>query len=73
MLRPAYEAVSFARIPIRNGKRYLDMRCRAGMAAQLAASRGAQASGVDVAEGMRALADQGQGYLRTKTEAWGGQ
>jgi SAM-dependent methyltransferase len=53
--RPVYEAV-FDHVDLKPGLRYLDVGCGAGLAAQLAAARGAQVSGLDAAENMLAIA-----------------
>jgi ubiquinone/menaquinone biosynthesis C-methylase UbiE len=53
--RPVYEAV-FDFVDLKPGARYLDVGCGAGLAAQLAAARGAQVSGLDAAENMLAIA-----------------
>jgi len=53
--RPVTEAV-LARCAIGPGSAYLDAGCGAGLAAQLAAERGAHVSGLDAAEGMLAIA-----------------
>jgi len=50
-----YEAV-FDRTGMGAGVRYLDVGCGSGMAAQLAAERGAQVSGIDAAEPLLAIA-----------------
>jgi len=55
--RPAYEAV-FARVGLKAGMAYLDVGCGAGLAANIAASRGVRVSGVDAAEGLLAIARQ---------------
>jgi SAM-dependent methyltransferase len=47
--RPVYEAV-FERTAVRPGTEYLDVGCGSGMAAQIAAGRGAKVSGIDAAE-----------------------
>jgi ubiquinone/menaquinone biosynthesis C-methylase UbiE len=57
MLRPVYEAV-FDRIRVGSGARCLDAGCGAGMAAQIAAMRGAQVSGIDAAEALLDVARQ---------------
>ena len=46
--RPVYEAV-FARFGVNSQTNYCDIGCGAGMAAQIAASRGAAVSGIDAA------------------------
>jgi len=53
--RPVYEAV-FEHVDLKRGARYLDVGCGAGLAAQLAAARGAKVSGLDAAESMLAIA-----------------
>lgn len=53
--RPVYEAV-FNRLEIKPGASYLDVGCGAGMAAQIAASRGARVSGLDAAENLLQIA-----------------
>lgn len=53
--RPGYEAV-FAHCGVGTGTRYLDAGCGAGMAAQIAASRGAAVSGFDAADPLLAIA-----------------
>jgi SAM-dependent methyltransferase len=53
--RPVYQAV-LERTCVRSGTRYLDAGCGAGMAAQMAAARGAQVSGIDAAEALLAIA-----------------
>jgi SAM-dependent methyltransferase len=57
MVRPVYEAV-LERTGVTSGTRYLDVGCGAGMAAQLAAARGAQVSGIDAAEALLEIARQ---------------
>jgi SAM-dependent methyltransferase len=47
-VRPVYEAV-LARTHVKSGTRFLDVGCGAGMAAQIAAGRGAEVSGIDAA------------------------
>lgn len=54
-VRPVYEAV-FERADVETGTRYLDVGCGAGMAAQIAASRGADVSGIDAADALLAIA-----------------
>ncbi len=54
-VRPVYEAV-LARTGVSAGSAFLDVGCGAGMAAQLAAERGAAVSGVDAAETMLDIA-----------------
>jgi SAM-dependent methyltransferase len=55
MCRPAYLAV-FDRVALRTGMAYFDAGCGAGMAAQIAAQRGARVSGLDAAEKLLAIA-----------------
>jgi SAM-dependent methyltransferase len=55
VVRPVYEAV-FERTRVGVGVRYLDVGCGSGMAARLAAERGARVSGIDAAEGLLAIA-----------------
>lgn len=55
MARPVYEAV-LERTAVGTGIRYLDVGCGSSMAAQLAAARGAQVSGIDAAEALLAIA-----------------
>ena len=55
MVRPVYTAV-FERTDVKPGTRYLDVGCGAGMAAQMAASRGARVSGIDASEALLAIA-----------------
>jgi len=54
-VRPVYEAV-LERTRVTAGTRYLDVGCGAGMAAQTAAARGAQVSGLDAAEALLEVA-----------------
>jgi SAM-dependent methyltransferase len=54
-MRPVYEGV-FQRAGLARGMRYLDVGCGAGLAAQIAAQRGAIVAGIDAAEGMLAVA-----------------
>lgn len=54
-MRPVFEAV-LERTGVGSGTRYLDAGCGSGMAAAMAALRGAEVSGVDAAEGMLAIA-----------------
>jgi len=49
-----YESV-FDRAGVNSGTRYLDVGCGAGMAAQMAAARGAHVTGIDAAEGLLAI------------------
>ena len=56
-IRPVYEAVR-ERTRVRLDTRYLEVGCGAGMAAQMAAARGAQVSGIDAAEALLAIARQ---------------
>jgi ubiquinone/menaquinone biosynthesis C-methylase UbiE len=60
-VRRVYESV-FERAGVKPGTRYLDVGCGAGMAAQIAASRGANVSGIDAADALLAMA-------RTRTPA----
>jgi len=53
--RPAFEAV-IARADVGPGTRFLDVGCGSGMAARLAADRGATVAGVDAAEALIAIA-----------------
>lgn len=53
--RPVYESV-LERTHVQSGTRYLDIGCGSGMAAQIAASRGADVSGVDAADQLLAIA-----------------
>jgi SAM-dependent methyltransferase len=55
MTRPVYDAV-FQRIEVNAQTNYLDMGCGSGLAAQLAAERGAKVTGVDAAENLLAIA-----------------
>ena len=55
MTRRVYEAV-FQRIGVDADTNYLDVGCGAGLAAQLAAERGAKVAGVDAAENLLAIA-----------------
>lgn len=55
MCRPVYEAV-LTRTNVHAGTAYLDVGCGAGMAAQMAAQRGARVSGLDAAENLLAIA-----------------
>jgi SAM-dependent methyltransferase len=54
-VRPVYEAV-LERTRVKSGTRYLDVGCGAGMAAQVAAARGARVSGIDAAEALLEIA-----------------
>jgi SAM-dependent methyltransferase len=54
-VRPVYEAV-LERTRVREGTRFLDVGCGAGMAAQIAAARGAKVSGIDAAEALLDIA-----------------
>lgn len=56
-VRPVYETV-LKRTHVTRSTRYLDMGCGAGMAAQMAAARGAQVWGIDAAEALLAIARQ---------------
>lgn len=53
--RPEYEVV-FARLGLGAGTRYCDIGCAAGVAAQVAAQRGALVWGLDAAEGLIEIA-----------------
>ncbi len=53
--RPVYETVH-ERTRVKSGTRYLDVGCGAGGAAQMAAARGAQVSGIDAAEALIEIA-----------------
>jgi ubiquinone/menaquinone biosynthesis C-methylase UbiE len=53
--RPVYQAV-FDRVGLKVDERYLDAGCGAGLAAQMAAARGAQVFGLDAAENLQAIA-----------------
>ncbi len=53
--RPVYVSL-FDRVGIRPGMAYLDAGCGAGMAAQIAAERGARVSGLDASENSLAIA-----------------
>jgi SAM-dependent methyltransferase len=55
MTRPIYDAV-FERIDLGPQTNYLDVGCGSGLAAQLAAERGAKVSGIDAAENLLAIA-----------------
>jgi SAM-dependent methyltransferase len=52
---PVYRA-TFDRVGLAAGARYLDVGCGAGLAAQMAAERGAAVSGLDAAEALLAIA-----------------
>ena len=52
---PVYESV-FERVNLQPGAAYLDAGCGAGLAAQIAAGRGALVSGLDAAEALLAIA-----------------
>ena len=54
-VRPVYEA-ALSRTAVGPGTHYLDIGCGSGMAAQLAAARGALVSGIDAADNMLAVA-----------------
>jgi SAM-dependent methyltransferase len=54
-VRPVFEAV-LERTRVGPRTRYLDAGCGSGMAAEMAAARGAEVAGVDAAEGMLAIA-----------------
>jgi len=53
--RPVYQAV-FERAGLKAGEGYLDVGCGAGLAAQIAATRGAKVFGLDAAENLLAIA-----------------
>ena len=53
--RPVFQA-ALDRTGVGPGTRYLDVGCGTGMAADMAAARGAEVSGVDAAEGMLSIA-----------------
>ena len=53
--RPVYQAV-FDHVGLKGGERYLDAGCGAGLAAQMAAARGAKVFGLDAAENLLAIA-----------------
>jgi SAM-dependent methyltransferase len=55
MTRPVYDVV-FERIGVGTQTNYLDVGCGSGLAAQLAAERGAKVFGVDAAENLLAIA-----------------
>lgn len=55
LARPIYEAV-FDLLGVTTGTRYLDAGCGAGMAAQMAASRGARVSGINAAQALIRIA-----------------
>jgi SAM-dependent methyltransferase len=55
MARPAYEAM-LERASVGADTSYLDVGCGSGMAAQLAAARGARVSGIDAAEALLTIA-----------------
>jgi SAM-dependent methyltransferase len=55
MTRPIYDAV-FERAAIGSQTSYLDVGCGSGLAAQLAAARGANVCGIDAAENLLAIA-----------------
>jgi SAM-dependent methyltransferase len=54
-LRPVYEAV-FAKVGFAPGAAYCDVGCGSGMAAQIAASRGARVFGLDASESLLSIA-----------------
>lgn len=54
-VRPVFQAV-LERTGVGPGTRYLDAGCGSGMAAEMAAARGAEVSGVDAAEAMLSIA-----------------
>src|SRR5689334_8150408 len=53
--RPVFQAV-LERTRVGAGTRYLDAGCGSGMAAEMAAARGAEIAGVDAAEAMLSIA-----------------
>jgi len=53
--RPVYLA-TFDRVGLKAGNKYLDVGCGAGLAAQMAADRGAQVCGLDAAANLLAIA-----------------
>ena len=55
VVRKLYETV-LERMRVGRGTRYLDVGCGSGMAAQIAAARGAEVSGFDAADAMLAIA-----------------
>lgn len=55
VVRKLYETV-LERMRVGRGMRYLDAGCGAGLAAQIAASRGAQVFGIDAADSLLAIA-----------------
>ncbi|MDE2227989.1 MAG: methyltransferase domain-containing protein [Alphaproteobacteria bacterium] len=55
VVRKLYETV-LERMRVGRGTRYLDAGCGSGLAAQIAASRGAAVSGIDAAEALLAIA-----------------
>ncbi|HSE86528.1 MAG TPA: class I SAM-dependent methyltransferase [Candidatus Binatia bacterium] len=55
MTRPVYDAV-FQRIEMDAQTNYLDVGCGSGLAAQLAAERGAKVTGIDAAENLLTIA-----------------
>jgi len=55
--RPVYEAV-LERLSVGPGTVLLDAGCGAGMASQMAASRGARVTGLDASEALLAIARQ---------------
>jgi SAM-dependent methyltransferase len=54
-VRPVFQAV-LERTGVERGTRYLDAGCGSGLAAEMAAARGAEVSGVDAAEAMLSIA-----------------
>jgi SAM-dependent methyltransferase len=54
-VRPVFQAV-LERTHVGSGTRYLDAGCGSGMAAEMAAARGAEVTGVDAAEAMLSIA-----------------
>lgn len=57
MLRPSYQTV-FDALDVRPGMRLLDVGCGAGLAAQLAAARGARVAGIDSSPASIAIAGE---------------
>lgn len=53
--RPVYTAV-FDRVGVQSGTAYLDVGCGAGLAAQIAAERGASVSGLDASDSLLSIA-----------------
>jgi SAM-dependent methyltransferase len=54
-VRPAYEDV-FSRVGLAQGAAYCDVGCGSGLAAQMAAKRGARVSGLDASESLLSIA-----------------